>query len=73
MAFSLPLTNVVEWGHHVYGAEAAARHHFRKSADRLTREEAALLAAILPSPRHHDPLQRTDQLKERRDRILGFM
>ncbi len=65
--------NVVEWGHHVYGAEAAARHHFKKSADRLTREEAALLAAILPSPRRHDPLQRTDELKERRDRILSSM
>ena len=42
--------NVVEWGDGVYGAEAAARHHFGKSAARLSRIEAARLAAILPSP-----------------------
>ncbi|HVJ41106.1 MAG TPA: monofunctional biosynthetic peptidoglycan transglycosylase [Dongiaceae bacterium] len=43
--------NVVEWGHGVYGAEAAARSQFKKSAHDLTRHEAALLAAILPNPR----------------------
>lgn len=43
--------NVVEWGHGVYGAEAAARSHFNKSARDLTRHEAALLAAVLPNPR----------------------
>lgn len=44
--------NVVEWGHGVYGAEAAARFYFKKPARDLTRHEAALLAAILPNPRH---------------------
>lgn len=43
--------NVVEWGVGVYGAEAAAQHHFGKSAAGLSRREAARLAAILPSPR----------------------
>lgn len=43
--------NVVEWGHGVYGAEAAARSYFKKPARDLTRREAALLAAILPNPR----------------------
>jgi len=43
--------NVVEWGHGVYGAEAASRLYFKKSARDLTRHEAALLAAILPNPR----------------------
>jgi monofunctional biosynthetic peptidoglycan transglycosylase len=42
--------NIVEWAPGVYGAEAAARHHFRKSAKNLTRREAALLAAVLPNP-----------------------
>ncbi len=42
--------NVVEWGTDVYGAEAAARYHFGKSASYLSRSEAARLAAILPSP-----------------------
>ncbi|MFV3073770.1 monofunctional biosynthetic peptidoglycan transglycosylase [Niveispirillum fermenti] len=43
--------NIVEWAPGVYGAEAAARHWFGKGADALTTREAALLAAILPSPR----------------------
>lgn len=43
--------NIVEWAPGVYGAEAAARHHFRKSAAQLSGHEAALLAATLPSPR----------------------
>jgi monofunctional biosynthetic peptidoglycan transglycosylase len=42
--------NLAEWGDGVFGAEAAAQAHFRKSAASLTREEAARLAAILPSP-----------------------
>ena len=42
--------NLAEWGDGVFGAEEAARTHFRKSAASLTREEAARLAAILPSP-----------------------
>lgn len=43
--------NIVEWAPGVYGAEAAAQHHFRKSALQLSAHEAALLAATLPSPR----------------------
>ncbi|MEX0924131.1 MAG: monofunctional biosynthetic peptidoglycan transglycosylase [Rhodovibrionaceae bacterium] len=43
--------NVAEWAPGVYGAEAAARHHFGKSAAELTAREAALLAAVLPNPR----------------------
>lgn len=42
--------NVAEWGEGVFGAEAAARHWFNKDARALTRNEAALLAAILPNP-----------------------
>jgi monofunctional biosynthetic peptidoglycan transglycosylase len=43
--------NIVEWAPGVYGAEAAARHHFGKSADRLSHQEAAQLAAALPNPK----------------------
>lgn len=43
--------NIVEWGPGIYGAEAAARHHFSRSAAHLTDDEAARLAAILPNPR----------------------
>ncbi len=42
--------NIVEWAPGVYGAEAAAQHHFKKSAAKLSRREAALLAAVLPNP-----------------------
>lgn len=43
--------NVAEWGPGLYGAEAAARAHFRKPASALSVHEAALLAAVLPNPR----------------------
>jgi monofunctional biosynthetic peptidoglycan transglycosylase len=47
--------NVVEWGPGVYGVEAASRYHYEKPARRLTREQAARLAAILPAPRRRAP------------------
>jgi len=62
--------NIAEWGQGVYGAEAAARHHFKKSARHLTSDEAAWLAAILPSPRRYDPLRKTTALTRRHARIL---
>lgn len=42
--------NLAEWGDGLFGAEAAARARFGKSARDLTEREAALLAAVLPSP-----------------------
>jgi monofunctional biosynthetic peptidoglycan transglycosylase len=42
--------NVVEWGPGIYGAEAAARYHYKISASRVDREQAARLAGILPAP-----------------------
>lgn len=42
--------NIAEWGPGVFGAEAAARFHFRKSAYQLSPREAALLAVSLPNP-----------------------
>jgi len=65
--------NVVEWGHGIYGAEAAARHHFGKSALDLSPAEAALLAGILPSPRRYDPLRVTPYLIKRQEQILRRM
>ena len=47
--------NEVEWGDGVYGIEAAARHHYGVSARRLTRTQAAGLAALLPNPRRRTP------------------
>lgn len=59
--------NVVEWGRNIYGAEAAARHYFGKSAANLDVLEAATLAALLPSPRN----SREKSLLYRRNVILG--
>ena len=47
--------NLAEWGDGVFGAEMAARTHFGKSAARLSRDEAARLAAILPAPQRWSP------------------
>lgn len=42
--------NIAEWGDGIYGAEAAAQARFGVSAKELTREQAALLASVLPNP-----------------------
>jgi monofunctional biosynthetic peptidoglycan transglycosylase len=42
--------NVAEWGDGYFGAEAAAQGRFGKAARDLSKQEAALLAAVLPSP-----------------------
>jgi monofunctional glycosyltransferase len=42
--------NVAEWGPGIFGAEAAAQYHFRKSAAALSVRESALLAVALPNP-----------------------
>ena len=47
--------NVVEFGHGIYGIEAAAQAYYKKSAKDLTAEEAARLASVLPSPLHWTP------------------
>ncbi len=49
--------NIAEWGPGIFGAEAAARHYFQKSAADLTWEEAVLLVSVLPSPLRHSPLR----------------
>ena len=51
--------NVIEWGESVFGAEAAARHHFGVKAADLSAEQAARLAAMVPSPRRYAAGQTT--------------
>lgn len=65
--------NEAEWGEAVFGAEAAARHHFGVSAAALSPEQAAWLAAILPSPRRYERGRMTAYLAGRVDTILGRM
>lgn len=47
--------NVAQFGPGIFGAEAASRRYFGKSASQLTRQEAVLLAASLPNPRFRSP------------------
>ena len=49
--------NVIEWGRGIFGAEAASRYYYAIPAQRLTREQAAQLASVLPSPLHRKPGQ----------------
>ena len=42
--------NSIEMGNGIYGAEAASQHWFNKSAKKITKDEAAAIAAILPNP-----------------------
>jgi len=65
--------NVIEWGNGVFGAEAAARYHFATSAADLRAEQAARLAAIVPSPRRYGPGRETVYLQRRAEIILSRM
>ena len=47
--------NVIEWGPGVYGATAAAQYHYSTSAESLSRDRAARLAAVIPAPRSRTP------------------
>lgn len=49
--------NVIEWGNGIYGAEAAAEHYYHTDARRLTREQSARLAAVIPAPLKRKPAQ----------------
>ncbi len=63
--------NVIEWGPGIYGVEAASRTYFDKSASRLSRREAALLAAVLPNPRRWSPARPTDYIQSRAHTALA--
>lgn len=65
--------NVVEMGERVYGAEAAARHYFGKSAASLSPREAALLAGCLPNPRVMNPGNPNKRLRARQRMIVSRM
>lgn len=65
--------NVAEWAPGVYGAEAAARHWFGKSAADLSPREAARLAAILPSPRRYNASSPGPYVRRRASRVQAAM
>jgi monofunctional biosynthetic peptidoglycan transglycosylase len=65
--------NVIEWGDGIWGAEAAARRYFHKSAGALTASEAALLAAAIANPRVMDPGHPSARLWRRQQMIMRRM
>jgi monofunctional biosynthetic peptidoglycan transglycosylase len=65
--------NVVEWGNGIFGAEAASRHYYGKSAAALNPREAAHLAIVLPSPRRYNPLSRSTFIESRAEAVLEVM
>jgi monofunctional glycosyltransferase len=65
--------NDVEWGEGVFGAEAAARHYYRKSASQLTAYESARLAVMLPRPRYFEKVPNSGYLASRASVIVARM
>jgi len=66
--------NAIEWGDGIYGAEAASRNYFKKSASNLTREEAAYLSAMIPSPLNvFNPTKNRKRVLRRQRAILRGM
>jgi monofunctional glycosyltransferase len=65
--------NMIEMGPGIYGAEAAARYYFHKPASKLTKAEAALIAASLPNPRKRNPCSPSSYMVGRQQKILSIM
>src|SRR5260370_318888 len=62
--------NVIEMGRGIYGVEAASQHYFGVSARGLTREQSAMLAAVLPNPKGWDPTNPGPMVRWPQRRIL---
>ncbi len=62
--------NVIEFDEGVYGIEAGAEHHYGVHASKLTREQAAMLVAIMPNPREWDPNYPNERVLKRQAVIL---
>jgi len=65
--------NIAEWGDGIFGAEAAARHYYHRSAADLTAAQAARLAVALPNPFERAPSERSRQLDNRAARVVRMM
>lgn len=65
--------NSIEMGNGVYGAEAAAQHWFRKPAAKLTKYQAASIAAILPNPRKYKATNSSNYVERRKNWIIRQM
>ncbi len=65
--------NVIEMGDGIYGVEAASQHYFGKSAAKLTKSQAALIAACLPNPRKYNAGNPSGYILKRKAKIVSLM
>lgn len=63
--------NVAEFDEGVFGAGAAGRHYFKVEPNKLTRLQAARLAAVLPSPKKRSASRPTSFVRKRTSQILS--
>ena len=62
--------NVIELGNGVYGLDAAAERYYGLPADKLTRDQSAMLVAIMPNPKRLDPNHPNEALQHRHTLVL---
>jgi monofunctional glycosyltransferase len=65
--------NVIEWGDGIWGADAAARSYFHKSASDLSPSESALLAAAISNPHTFNPAHPSARLHRRQQMVMRRM
>jgi len=65
--------NSIEMGPGVYGAEAASRYWFKKSAANLDAYEAAAIVSVLPNPRNYRANPATVYIQNRKQWIVKQM
>lgn len=65
--------NSIEMGDGVYGAEAAAKHWYHKSAKKLNKYEAAGIAVILPNPRKYKPIHSSNYINRRKGTVAKYI
>ena len=65
--------NSIEMGYGIYGVEAVAKEHFNKKAAKLTKREAALIAATLPNPLRYNSANPSAYMRKRQRQIVSLM
>lgn len=65
--------NIAEFGRDIFGAEAASNYFYKKPAKNLNKGEAAMLAAVLPSPIRYSVTHPSGRLINRRANIMRSM
>jgi monofunctional biosynthetic peptidoglycan transglycosylase len=65
--------NSIEMGDGIYGAEAVAKNHFGRSAQNLSRDQCALIAASLPNPIRFNSAKPSRYMQKRKRQIISLM